>query len=160
MAWDVNLMRSGCRTGDAYVYVIVAHEWGHAVQNRLAIGLRYVARELQADCLAGAALDGADEDGTIVFEAGDGVELTRATAGLFDRFPWSKVDDHGSATPPNGRSGRPETEPGAPTPLIRAPDDVGAAGGVPRSDRRGRELLRSRAASRAARKRGARMSPP
>lgn len=44
------------RIGDFSVVIILAHEWGHAVQNQwntLSLGLS-IERELQADCFAGA----------------------------------------------------------------------------------------------------------
>jgi uncharacterized protein len=42
--------------GRAWLYVVVAHEWGHAVQQHLPPADVDVFRELQADCLAGVAL--------------------------------------------------------------------------------------------------------
>jgi len=39
LAWDENLMAAGYRQiGDAWVYLIIAHEWGHAIQARLDRG--------------------------------------------------------------------------------------------------------------------------
>ena len=65
LAWDEDLMRAGYdRIGDAWVYLIIAHEWGHAIQARLRRGQVSVAAELQADCLAGAALLGAVTTGS------------------------------------------------------------------------------------------------
>jgi predicted metalloprotease len=39
VAWDAHLMRSGYARGDAWVYLVVSHEWGHAIQSRLRRGL-------------------------------------------------------------------------------------------------------------------------
>lgn len=97
LAWDTNLMAKGYQTGDVYVYFIVAHEWGHAVQNRLDVRLQDVSNELQADCLAGVGLKGAEQDKTIVFESGDNKELAQAITSLSDELPWTEVGDHGSA---------------------------------------------------------------
>jgi hypothetical protein len=44
---------------DTRLYLVVAHEWGHAIQARLNPDIQAVRRELQADCLAGAAIFGA-----------------------------------------------------------------------------------------------------
>ncbi|MFE1934352.1 neutral zinc metallopeptidase [Streptomyces sp. NPDC059474] len=98
IAWDMDLMRFGHARGDAWVYLVIAHEWGHAVQNRLDAGLVDLARELQADCLAGAVLFGAAQDGTLTFEEGDTEELADALTALADRTPWTDVSDHGDAS--------------------------------------------------------------
>ncbi|MFD7244722.1 neutral zinc metallopeptidase [Streptomyces massasporeus] len=98
VAWDTDLMRFGYRYGDAFVYLVVAHEWGHAIQNRLEAELQTLDGELQADCLAGAELQGAAEDGTVVFESGDVDEVHTALVRDADRTPWTKEGDHGSAS--------------------------------------------------------------
>jgi predicted metalloprotease len=98
IAWDVDLMNAGHRAGDAWVYLVIAHEWGHAVQNRLNTQLVALQSELQADCLAGAVLFGAAEDGTLRFEEGDTDELTQALTVLADDTPWTKASDHGDAS--------------------------------------------------------------
>ncbi|MCM3807120.1 neutral zinc metallopeptidase [Streptomyces sp. DR7-3] len=98
IAWDMDLMRWGHARGDAWVYLVIAHEWGHAVQNRLDAGLVDLARELQADCLAGAVLFGAAQDGTLTFEEGDTEELADALTALADRTPWTDIADHGDAS--------------------------------------------------------------
>ncbi|MFI6512592.1 neutral zinc metallopeptidase [Streptosporangium sp. NPDC050855] len=97
VAWDVDLMSMGYRQGDAWIYLIVAHEWSHAVQAR--IPQRLVSRqiELQADCLAGATLWGAGEDGTLHFEEGDTREIAAALRQHADDTPWTDVNDHGTA---------------------------------------------------------------
>ncbi|MEU1915393.1 hypothetical protein [Streptomyces massasporeus] len=98
VAWDTDLMRFGYRYGDAFVYLVVAHEWGHAIQNRLDTELQTVDGELQADCLAGAELEGAAQDGTVVFDSGDVDELHTALVRDADQTPWTKEGDHGSAS--------------------------------------------------------------
>ncbi|HEY6747774.1 MAG TPA: neutral zinc metallopeptidase [Mycobacteriales bacterium] len=98
LAWDENLMAAGYRQiGDAWVYLIIAHEWGHAIQARLQADQVSVAAELQADCLAGATLFGAAERGLLQFERGDTEELARTLAAVADDFPWTKESDHGDA---------------------------------------------------------------
>ncbi|MFF8935874.1 hypothetical protein ACF08O_14310 [Streptomyces paradoxus] len=98
VAWDTDLMRFGYEYGDAFVYLVVAHEWGHAIQNRLHAELQTVDGELQADCLAGAELEGAAQDGTVVFESGDVDEVHTALVRDADKTPWTKEGDHGSAS--------------------------------------------------------------
>ncbi|WP_217214725.1 neutral zinc metallopeptidase [Streptomyces sp. AC550_RSS872] len=97
LAWDVGLMKQGYSTGDSYVYFVVAHEWGHAIQSRLDVALQEVSTELQADCLAGAELQGAQDDGTIGFEEGDAAELEQAIHSVSDQLPWTNPEDHGDA---------------------------------------------------------------
>jgi predicted metalloprotease len=98
LAWDEDLMAAGYeRIGDAWVYLIIAHEWGHAVQAQLGSDQVSVAAELQADCLAGAALQGAAEDGLLTIESGDSEEIAKTLAAVADDFPWTKESDHGDA---------------------------------------------------------------
>lgn len=94
LAWDAQLMADGYRSGDSWVYLVVAHEWAHAVQNRV-LGLEDVAQELQADCLAGATLFGSED---LEFEEGDTDELAAALAALADDTPWTDSSDHGDAS--------------------------------------------------------------
>ena len=76
VAWDSGLLVDGAdQIGDTWVYLVIAHEWGHAIQARLDTGLVAVADELQADCLGAAALFGAVADGTLEFEEGDEQEM-------------------------------------------------------------------------------------
>ena len=83
--------------GDAWVYLIIAHEWGHAIQARLQADQVSVQAELQADCLAGATLFGAADRGLLQFEPGDTEELAKTLAAVADDFPWTKESDHGDA---------------------------------------------------------------
>ena len=98
LAWDENLMRAGyTQIGDAWVYLVIAHEWGHAIQAQLP--RRLVARqiELQADCLAGAALQGASDQGLVRIEEGDDEEIQRTLAAVADDYPWTDESSHGNA---------------------------------------------------------------
>ncbi|NAS21275.1 hypothetical protein GT755_06195 [Herbidospora sp. NEAU-GS84] len=97
IAWDFDLMAGGYRSGDAWVYLVIAHEWGHAVQARIQRSLVPRAQELQADCFAGAVLFGAAAQKTLLFEDGDVAELRAALRRMGDRTPWTDVGDHGSA---------------------------------------------------------------
>jgi hypothetical protein len=98
LAWDENLMAAGYRQiGDAWVYLIIAHEWGHAIQARLQRDQVSVAAELQADCLAGATLFGAADRGLVQLEPGDTEELSQTLAAVADDFPWTDESDHGDA---------------------------------------------------------------
>ena len=98
LAWDENLMAAGYnQIGDAWVYLIIAHEWGHAIQARLQRDQVSVAAELQADCLAGATLFGAAERGLVTIERGDTEELQQTLVAVADDFPWTEESDHGNA---------------------------------------------------------------
>jgi hypothetical protein len=98
LAWDENLMAAGYKQiGDAWVYLIIAHEWGHAIQARLDRGSVSVAAELQADCLAGATLQGAAQDGLVQIEPGDSEEIGQTLVAVADDFPWTRQSDHGDA---------------------------------------------------------------
>jgi predicted metalloprotease len=65
--------------GDLVVPVILAHEWGHAVQARSNFTARTVTKELQADCFAGAWSKHAQDDK--VFDVSS-AELDSALAGI------------------------------------------------------------------------------
>ncbi len=96
VAWDANLLVDGADLiGDSWVYLIVAHEWGHAIQARLEDKLVSSAYELQADCLGAAALYGAVTDGTLQLEPGDDQELIGSLSTLADQMPWTMAADHG-----------------------------------------------------------------
>jgi uncharacterized protein len=98
LAWDERLMQAGYdRIGDAWVYLIIAHEWGHAVQARLRRGQVSVAAELQADCLAGVALQGSVDDGELTLEPGDEQEIKQTLIVVSDAFPWTDEGSHGNA---------------------------------------------------------------
>jgi predicted metalloprotease len=95
LAFGADLMALGLKEGNALDYLVVAHEWGHAVQARLRSSLRAQAEELQADCLAGAALYGAAGDGDLTFEGGDEKVITKSLSDLADSTAWTSSSDHG-----------------------------------------------------------------
>ena len=89
-------MESLFRRGDFIPVVVVAHEWGHLAQHTLGFleSLDFaIARELQADCFAGAYARSVEE----MLEPGD---LEEAIAGLFSfggtNVPWLDPQYHGS----------------------------------------------------------------
>lgn len=96
VAWDGSFMSSDQGAGDSFVYVAIAHEWGHAIQNRIDPSLVPEARELQADCLAGAALGGAIEDGQLELETGDTEEIVETFVLIGDSEPWTDASSHGT----------------------------------------------------------------
>lgn len=103
IAWDQALMTTGfTQVGNAWVYLVVAHEWGHAIQARINRYLVSVAAELQADCLAGATLAGAQRDGLIALQPGDDQRLGRTLTALADRYPWTNRQSHGDAVQRTG----------------------------------------------------------
>jgi predicted metalloprotease len=98
LAWDENLMRGGyTQIGDAWVYLVIAHEWGHAIQGQLPAQYVSQAVELQADCLAGAALNGAAQEGLVQIEPGDDVEIATTLEAVADDYPWTDQGSHGDA---------------------------------------------------------------
>jgi predicted metalloprotease len=98
VAWDVGLLLTGAdEIGDSWVYLVIAHEYGHAVQAQLEPSLVAAQDELQADCLGAAALYGAAADGKLSFDAGDEAELIGSLTALADQMPWTMASDHGDA---------------------------------------------------------------
>lgn len=95
VAWDAGFMSKAFEIGDTFVYLIVAHEWGHAIAFQLNADSQSVAGELQADCFAGAALYGAVRDGTLILEEGDEREITNGLTDIADETEWTDVQDHG-----------------------------------------------------------------
>jgi hypothetical protein len=93
--WDEQLMRGAWAQGEGPLAVIVAHEWGHVVQLQAGFTGHWPAVELQADCLAGAALaDLVASDA----RTWDDDELDRAEEALAeygDPAPWTAPGDHG-----------------------------------------------------------------
>ncbi|WP_170201431.1 neutral zinc metallopeptidase [Actinocorallia herbida] len=83
--------------GDAFVYMVIAHEVGHNVQYQLDLPYpSSIAYELQADCLAGAVLGNPD---FVLIEEGDLEELMEGLAAVADApgTPWYASDAHGTA---------------------------------------------------------------
>ncbi|WP_183092718.1 neutral zinc metallopeptidase [Nocardioides stalactiti] len=99
VAWDKTLLELGYEIGDSWPYLIIAHEWGHAIQADLSMDLQSVQYELQADCLAGAVLYGAARDNppTLEFEAGDEKEIVDGLNFIADEAPWGMSGDHGDS---------------------------------------------------------------
>lgn len=98
--YDTNLLaREFDRVGDFASAVVIAHEWGHAVQ-----GLRDIFRqsrytietELQADCFAGAYARDANRRGLL--EPGDSDEAAELLYKIGDpaHVPWYARGAHGS----------------------------------------------------------------
>ena len=83
VAWDAEglLPELKDKYGDFVIPVVLAHEWGHAVQGRSNFTARTVTKELQADCFAGAWSKHAKEDGVFKVTAAD---LDTALAGILD----------------------------------------------------------------------------
>jgi predicted metalloprotease len=90
------------RVGDYAPVVILAHEWGHAIQRRLGIFDQdhySIQIELQADCFAGAYSGYAEQSSTrFVLEKGDIEEGARSLFDLGDPddTPWFEEDAHGT----------------------------------------------------------------
>ena len=98
LAWDEDLMRAGyTQIGDAWVYLVIAHEWAHSIQVQLPD--RFVSQkvELQADCLAGASLEGAAQEGLVRIEPGDTDEIAQTLQAVADDYPWTDESSHGNA---------------------------------------------------------------
>jgi predicted metalloprotease len=99
IAWDMDLMRTNYEDGenDAFPYLVIAHEWGHAIAHRLDTSEVGDAPELQADCLAGLVLYGAVADRTLQLESGDGNEIAKTYSQMSDDTPWTDPTTHGDA---------------------------------------------------------------
>jgi predicted metalloprotease len=83
VAWDSEglLPELQEKYGDFVIPVVLAHEWGHAVQGRSNFTARTVTKELQADCFAGAWSKHAKDDGVFKVTAAD---QDTALAGILD----------------------------------------------------------------------------
>ncbi|KAA0081033.1 peptidase [Mycolicibacterium sp. P9-64] len=86
VAWDADglLPELQSKYGDFVIPVVLAHEWGHAMQQRSGYfdqNKLTVSSELQADCFAGGWARHAKDDG--VFEVSSG-DLDSALAGILD----------------------------------------------------------------------------
>lgn len=97
IAWDAAFVAEGYAVDDAFTWTMVAHEWAHAVQFQLDPALLFEAIELQADCLAGATLAGAVQDGRLVFEADDARGLAMVFDMLGDDVQWTDATSHGTS---------------------------------------------------------------
>jgi predicted metalloprotease len=86
------------RIGDYSVVVVIAHEWGHSIQEQLEYDGISIQRELQADCYAGAYSRYAVNDSEkVIIEDGD---IDEATDSLFEAGDgggsWFERNAHGS----------------------------------------------------------------
>jgi predicted metalloprotease len=86
VAWDASglLPELQKKYGDFVIPVVLAHEWGHAMQQRSGFfdqNELTVSSELQADCFAGGWAKHAQDDG--VFEV-SGADLDSSLAGILD----------------------------------------------------------------------------
>jgi hypothetical protein len=83
VAWDAEGLLADLlsRFGDFVIPVVVAHEWGHAVQGRSNFAARTVTKELQADCFAGAWSKHAQDDKVFDVSSAD---LGKALAGILE----------------------------------------------------------------------------
>ena len=81
VAWDVAGLLPDLRKrfGDFVIPVVLAHEWGHAIQARANFTGETVTKEVQADCFAGAWSAHAAKGNTFKPSADD---LDRALAGF------------------------------------------------------------------------------
>ncbi len=100
VAWDSeNLLPDlQSRFGDFVIPIVLAHEWGHAIQDRSNFTARTVTKELQADCFAGGWAKHAKDAGVYKVNAAD---MDNALAGILelrDSPGSSKIDPsaHGS----------------------------------------------------------------
>ena len=87
------------RMGDGAVYLVIPHEFGHAVQAQLVNDFRFnVQRELQADCYAGATISGLIRERALQADDGDDAELLANLEAAGDPTDaWWAPDAHGTA---------------------------------------------------------------
>jgi uncharacterized protein len=90
VAFDIEFLLRARTLGDVFVYMIVAHEWGHAIAADLQTSLVPDWYELQADCFAGATLQGARNDGTLLWEAGDDQEVVNGLNDIGALADWGE----------------------------------------------------------------------
>jgi predicted metalloprotease len=102
IAWDEEFLMPALAEefGDFTVAVVLAHEWGHAIQERRALDEPTVVLELQADCFAGAWVKHVVSSGKSRFEVNT-EQLDKSLAGVLSLCdaPGAEADDpnaHGS----------------------------------------------------------------
>jgi hypothetical protein len=89
--------------GDMIIWLVLAHEWGHAVQWHFELqGLPRLssvdkARELQADCMSGGALGDGIRQELLIEEPGDQDEASASLYLVRDGLEANGGDPHGSA---------------------------------------------------------------
>jgi uncharacterized protein len=98
ISYDYKLFERCYKTvGDCSVVTILAHEWGHLIQNHLyppSNGLYTIQLELQADALAGAYTKYAMSQG--ILEKGDLEEAVQSIYNFGDDTPWFEPGAHGT----------------------------------------------------------------
>ncbi|MCU1499332.1 MAG: putative metalloprotease [Acidimicrobiales bacterium] len=85
--------------GDFTVAVVMAHEWGHAIQDRARLDESTVTLELQADCFAGAWVRHVSDGGSRFEVTTEDLDLALAGVLSLRDAPGSAADDpnaHGS----------------------------------------------------------------
>lgn len=91
IAWDTELVKEADEYGAVFLYLIVAHEWGHAIQADLDDTAKWAAEELQADCYAGATF--AD---SFDLTKDDMLAVKASFQRLGDDHAWEQNPDHGT----------------------------------------------------------------
>lgn len=83
VAWDSEGLLPDLQSkfGDFVIPIVLAHEWGHAIQARSNFTARTVTQELQADCFAGGWAKHAQNSGEYKVNA---AQLDNALAGILD----------------------------------------------------------------------------
>jgi predicted metalloprotease len=87
--------------GHAFVYFVIGHEYGHAIQQRLQLTAPVpIKAELQADCFSGAYLRGEIDDGDLALHKGDLDQMMNSLNAVGDPAgtPWLNSQAHGSST--------------------------------------------------------------
>jgi predicted metalloprotease len=100
IAYDQDWMESlWNEMGDGSVYVIIPHEFGHAVQAQLQTNFELnVQKELQADCYAGGTLSALVSSGALQAQSGDEDELLLSLDAAGDPTDdWLNPSAHGTA---------------------------------------------------------------
>jgi predicted metalloprotease len=101
IAYDVNFaIRAFSRIGDAFLYYLLGHEYGHGIQVRLGLRYQYtIDQELQADCFAGSYIGDSIKAGPLKLEEGDLEEFRRGLLAVGDdpSVPWFAPGAHGTA---------------------------------------------------------------
>ncbi|WP_260727759.1 neutral zinc metallopeptidase [Dactylosporangium roseum] len=101
IAYDVNWSEQVYeQVGDAFVFYLLGHEYGHGIQQRLGIQYQFtIHQELQADCFAGAYIGESVKVGDFSIETGDLDELRDGLFSVGDPpdEPWFQEGAHGSA---------------------------------------------------------------
>ncbi|WP_433217037.1 neutral zinc metallopeptidase [Dactylosporangium sp. CS-047395] len=85
--------------GDAFVFYLLGHEYGHGIQQRLGIQYQFtIQQELQADCFAGAMIGDSIRTNDLTLDTGDVEELKAGLVSVGDPpdEPWFQEGAHGS----------------------------------------------------------------